>query len=275
MAEYSQAQADGADAETISALQQRIIELSREVVDDNTRRRSAQEEVEAARASSTLVERDIERNYERVYIEDKRGDFGFSPVSKIPRVPFSYMGGEETRSELGGGAPTQYHGGKSLYGAVMNQLHGPLNKFATIDITIRGDPYWLGRGSFEQVIAHYHEVTTQGQQVNIMNGAPSFMFTYKYPKSIGEDGSVQLSSNELVTGMYVPVTVKHKFSGGQFTQEIKANKNALIDLFSSVLGIPATDVPEPTPDNPVPDEADSAAPLPDEPVADTEVPPEA
>ncbi len=236
--ELYKALSDGDISDDDRKLIKKVNELSKKTLGDFGKMSDAEKEIlEGRRNQGGLKDRNIEQNYGREYIEDDKSQFGIDSSSKSPIIPFSYMGGEEARTELGSGSFTQYHGGKSLYGAVMNQMFGPTNKFQELNMTIKGDPFWLGRGSFETAINHYRNISTNGLQMNPCYGASSFMFLFKYPGGMDGSGNIKLSPNEVVTGIYTTTTVKHKFQGGSFTQELKAVRIPLINLFSSIMGV--------------------------------------
>lgn len=195
-----------------------------------------------------------DQNYSREYIEDvlqatKRGDQTSSSASTALLIPFTFGAGDEAKQEVGYGSTGQYHPGRSLYGTILNQSSDPIvPKFTTINMTIRGDPYWIGEGSYETAIAHAGDWRSPDLHDNRI-GPNHMIVRFKYPVDVDEGGGVVLQDNETVTGVYKITQVVNKFSGGNFTQEISGNRMPLINLYGSLFGIPvgerAQEVPDP------------------------------
>jgi len=132
------------------------------------------------------------------------------------------------------GMTGQPHAGKSIYGAVLSQAYGPLtDKFMSIELTIRGDPFWIGAGSFEQIILRKSETFTN-KMPNFQQGVNAFLFKMLYPLGQDDNGDLVLKTNETVTGVYQVNSITHRFDNGQFTQVLKATRIAIIDVYKSL-----------------------------------------
>lgn len=132
------------------------------------------------------------------------------------------------------GTNGQYHNGKSIYGAVLNQVYGPLaTQFFRIAITIKGDPFWIGAGTFEEAILRKSDIFDGGHP-NYAEGANCFLFKMRYPLGQDENGDVILHTNESVTGVYQVNKITHRFVDGNFTQVLSAIRVAIVDLYDSL-----------------------------------------
>ncbi len=170
--------------------------------------------------------------YDRKYGEElTRQQYELKEQEKKEAFPVTI---ENAETEIPGMAG-QYHPGKSLYGAVLNQAYGPMMKqFQQIELSIRGDPYWIGSGSFEYAIARKSE-TWEGQaRPNSSQGCPTILFKMRYPLGQDDNGDVIINTNETVTGVYQVNRVQHKFTDGKFTQVLKANRVVLVQAYTSL-----------------------------------------
>jgi len=123
---------------------------------------------------------------------------------------------------------------KFIYGTILNQAYGPLtSKLMTIELTIRGDPYWLGAGTFEKAISRANDQWSDVQP-NFAVGCNVFILRFAYPLGQDDDGNLLLNNNETVTGCYQVNRVTHHFTDGKFTQVLSATRLPVVDLFSSV-----------------------------------------
>ncbi len=130
----------------------------------------------------------------------------------------------------------QYHPGKSLYGAALNQTFGVVSaQFQTIEIEVRGDPYWIGPGSFEDTL-FIRSNTFSEKYPNYSAGCNTFLFRLKYPLGSDDNGNVILNTNESVTGVYQVNSVTHKFIDGKFTQTLSATYVYLIETYKALWG---------------------------------------
>ena len=189
-----------------------------------------------------------EQDYQPTFIEDilkKNGSRGIQETanSRIPLIPISFSGGDEAKQQVGFGGTGQYHQGRALLGSVLNQTYGvTTGKFQQVEVGLRGDPFWLGYGSYEKSIQNFHDLTVDPSALAYPNiGSQCFIFRFKYPVGVDDSGTVILKDNETVTGVYKTNVVKSKFSGGQFTQVLEAIRMPLIDLFTSIYGLKTTE----------------------------------
>lgn len=148
---------------------------------------------------------------------------------------------EDSRFYASGAFPDSHHRDRAILGAVMDQLYETTGAaLQNINLEIRGDPYWLGYGNLHRNWINLHQIT---KPVNLSappvdftlpdytRGDILFLLTYRYPRGITEDGSVEIRYNDFFTGIYMAVTVTHKFEGGQFTQTLNAKRMPTIEVF--------------------------------------------
>lgn len=135
--------------------------------------------------------------------------------------------GESFRHNAGAGLQSQYHRGKALYGAMLEQLYGPVSTaLSTISIDIKGDPYWLGQDLPAMVAAG------PGSDIaNFTMGDAGFTLRLRYPNRFGELGQqTQFREQDVFNGVYRTTEVTSTFVDGQFTQTLKAMRLPNIKL---------------------------------------------
>jgi hypothetical protein len=165
----------------------------------------------------------------RDFAEDLSQDTLPNPISIIP------SGEEEAREQSGDGMVGQSHPGKAIYGTILNQVYGMItDQFQQIDLEIRGDPYWIGPGSFEESISRNNDTPIHSSYVDYRSGANTFLLEFRYPVKSDSDGAPVLQANETVTGIYQVATIVHSFKNGQFTQRVSALRLPLIDVLKSL-----------------------------------------
>jgi hypothetical protein len=164
------------------------------------------------------------------------------------RYPLSTVQGAIDPSTDAGGPYNQPNTrDRSIYAAIMDQMYGPINQsLVTINLEIRGDPYWLGDGNLERTIKNYlitkaqtarnHQSAGQvsTQSVDTSYGDIMLLLTFQYPMGINNStGNPTLKTNESFTGVYAVRSVTHTFSGGLFKQQLVAQKMERIDAFKA------------------------------------------
>jgi len=123
--------------------------------------------------------------------------------------------------------------GKSFSVALLEQIYG--QNLIEINLTIRGDPYWLGTPRDIPPINGFEEWLNTNPEENkslaiYSTGIENLLITFKVPSEIDENGNVVLKSKNVFNGVYAVVQVKHSFSGGNFTQTLFCRRNPFIDV---------------------------------------------
>jgi hypothetical protein len=175
-------------------------------------------------------------NGANVYIEDLVDQSIFNQ-NQPPRAshPISFKHTTtDTQNEKGGGTSEAYHRDQSIIGAIFAQIYGGdavSEGFQSIELGIRGDPYWLGQT--------YYDIQTKlnsGKPIYDANGPPdwisvkqAFFLHFKYPLTVGPDFRPVISDSEAFNGMYEVYMVKNDFEEGKFSQTLKAVLLPLLD----------------------------------------------
>lgn len=135
----------------------------------------------------------------------------------------------DTKREEGIGSNLQFHAAAPMVSSIVSQQY--YGAFMKIDISIRGDPYWLGQTNLErQVILRNggSALDTNGLP-DFSSGNPTFVLTIKFPIQIGDNFVPQLKDSATFNGLFEVVSVKHTFSEGIFKQTLTANRMTQID----------------------------------------------
>lgn len=173
-----------------------------------------------------------------------QGGASFLPVTIAPS-------GNNPALRAMGGTSADNNPNKSAYGALLNQLYATIDgNLQSIDLEIRGDPYWLGPGDSGEPF----ESPSTDTRPNFANGEHIFVFRFKLPTGVDETTGQQSVPQEpgttapagaggqpstggdsnkpkapafnsnIVTGFYACIRVNHRFSDGQFTQSLNATR---------------------------------------------------
>lgn len=152
-------------------------------------------------------------------------------TSEISSLPITVVQDPDDPSvQANFGVASQAHAGKSVYGALLNQLYGSFDgNLQNIQLDIKGDPYWLGPSTDVDISK---EPSTRTKP-NFMNGEHMFVFRFKLPMGYdqntgavhvaSENGELQGNTN-IVTGFYATTRVVHQFSNGIFKQTLEATR---------------------------------------------------
>lgn len=117
---------------------------------------------------------------------------------------------------------------RSIYAAVINQLYGQTADLMTVDLEIRGDPYWLGVANIEDFMTPPSE-----DKASYALGEHCFFLRFIVPQGIDDDGAPILSPSNAYSGYYTAQKIRHKFNNGVFTQSVTGIRIPLIDVLQS------------------------------------------
>lgn len=163
------------------------------------------------------------------YIEDV-----LSRLNQGQKLPISFYDGyHDTARESGVGSNAQTHKGRSLAGAVLGQISGNTmtDAFQTIELNIRGDPFWLGQSNLErQIILRNKSGYDKTGLPDGSSGNQCIFLYFRYPLQIGDDFKPQMRDSEVFNGLYEITMVKHKFADGAFKQTLQGVRMPLIDI---------------------------------------------
>jgi len=161
-----------------------------------------------------------------IYLEDL---LSASSSSQSPdfKVPSSFwQGNKEIDNETGEhifvGAVNR---DLSVAGSIFAQL-AENEAFQTINLTIRGDPFWLGQTNLHRQI-QLQFAPNNGLNV-AANNLPDFstgnqiiQVNFRYPVTIGDDFVPVMTPSNAFNGLFQVVQVDNYFSDGVFKQELK------------------------------------------------------
>lgn len=172
-------------------------------------------------------------------------------VDNQPKGQDGISNGSEPRQNTsaispGGALPP----GASLFGQVLNNLY-ERNQMVEIEMTIRGDPWWIGMTNLEE-----NEFTRRIEQngnavrsnntetANYLIGENVFLLSFKTGSNYDENtGFMKFNTDaDYFNGIYAVLEVTNHFENGSFTQDIKAFK----ELFAQRVSKQMT--PKVTPD---------------------------
>ena len=121
--------------------------------------------------------------------------------------------------------------GRSYFSAIMNQMYGSMSDMVELEMTIRGDPYWLGEPDPRKRIT-----TSATGSRDLTNSDVFILVRFGFPNNFGDGGPSQNIDSHAGTGladiqtaengfngMYRVVRVINEFSGGKFTQKLEGN----------------------------------------------------
>ena len=210
---------------------------------------------EAAAAQQNLIAQDYK-------LEDvTRGEDGVSLI----KTTFI-----ESTPSIGNSGTGAYSAspGQNMLSALFEQANTPLSAdLLDIVLKIKGDPYWLepqpiGRNDapltkLERAIADRETQNddNRGNETSF-NGVETtsqqtyFVFRNFTPDQFDADTGITPKNNKdrnMLSGVYGVRTVQHSFSGGQFTQELNAIRDPLLNLQGIDLDNPtgsASDAPD-------------------------------
>lgn len=129
----------------------------------------------------------------------------------------------------------QYNRDQSAVGAIWAQIYGSSQKtgaYQSINLTLRGDPYWLGQTNIHrQINLVAGNFSVAGNDLpDWSSGHQSFYLHFRFPLQIGDDFKPAMRTSQSYNGIYRLTTITHTFSDGVFKQELKnCPRDSLID----------------------------------------------
>lgn len=115
--------------------------------------------------------------------------------------------------------------------AAKAQYSPGVSSMMSINMTIRGDPFWLGISN-EETVSVYNGATyttirkTQRRYACFQSGEQQFYLKFKPPQTIDDNtGLMQFNSSSIFNCLYSVMKVVSIFENGVFKQELQANVN--------------------------------------------------
>lgn len=118
--------------------------------------------------------------------------------------------------------------------AILNQIQS--GNLIEIDLSIKGDPFWLGTTHLEK--KRYLSTNTDASPdlPIFTSGEYYFILKFKIPMGVDEINTEPIiRKNDCFTGVYIVYMIQNNFSDGIFTQNLKAARDVNSDI--SVLNI--------------------------------------
>jgi len=149
-----------------------------------------------------------------------------------------------------GGIPNQAEDGtyngtprNTIFGYLMQQ-HSATDFLVTLDMEIKGDPYWLGKTDVGKVTPHASgaedtENKSNEEHLHLAGNDNYILFDIQTPKRYDFDVADEDSNSGywtqdgtayFITGIYMCRRVVNIFSGGQFSQELNLIKETSLQL---------------------------------------------
>lgn len=197
----------------------------------------------ASRISWSNVSQQLDQTRRNMYLEDVQ----VMPVNPQQRIPVSFrtnpgptnqitnIGGESSPDRTGAqqspGTPPRSRG---LVAAILNDvMSAPY--LTTIDLEIRGDPYWMGLGNIEEnrIIGDGNQAPpVQRNAAWYYSGETGFLLTFRTGEAPNEtNGYMEFRQSSIAfAGMYSALKIRNIFSDGKFIQSINAVKDSLLEL---------------------------------------------
>ncbi len=172
------------------------------------------------------------------YIEDLMNQVNQGqPIDTIWR-PISFQTGDANiEREAGVGFPGQWGLGgvdRSFMGTAFAQMYSSpvTGDLQTIDLTIRGDPYWLGQCNTQRqiVLRNNQPVYNPADIPDWSSNQPGIFVYFRYPTQVGDDFKPVLNDANVFNGLYNVTNVKHTFGDGVYKQVLHAVVMPLINL---------------------------------------------
>jgi hypothetical protein len=155
-----------------------------------------------------------------------------------PMAQRTTMSGEASPDRAGTQqGPENMPRSRGLVASVLNDMT-TAPYFVSIDLDIRGDPFWLGLGNIAENQYIENHTTPQGQDAAwFYSGETGFLLLFRTGEAPSEDSGLMEFKNTSVAfaGLYGATNIKSTFRDGKFTQNIKAVRDPLISQ-----GLPTT-----------------------------------
>lgn len=220
------------------------------------KKRAAQAQLDAARRANAEIQSSVnfqrsdslrrqQEQRERIEAQGPVNIYAEDAIGSKSSFNLTYLQGHDEPTNASGiGFGGQWHRGASLSGAIMNQLYQPVQSssgggvsMASINLDIKGDPYWIGYSNIERrAITRTGKPENGGIFPNYTDGDATFAMIFRFPTTLGDSGQPVIRNDDVFNGVYRVVTVRSRFDGGEFRQTLEAVKLDLITPMTSSTG---------------------------------------
>lgn len=127
---------------------------------------------------------------------------------------------------------------KTLLGSVLNQMYNYSgNPLMSIDLTIRGDPFWLGETNLSKSVylrGTGKPTPASSYQSPHMFGEQNMVLAFKIPYQESSETYQPVLLNDMIyTGVYTITQVSNSFINGQFSQTLTGLRQPLISVLNA------------------------------------------
>lgn len=119
---------------------------------------------------------------------------------------------------------------RTIFGILTTKLYETSSDLLNIEMTIRGDPFWLGETNFEKInkLKTMRDILTMsmgddGEFASFLNKENLFYLKFNTPNQYDEDsGFMKMDTDNTFEGLYAVHSVTSSFSDGKFIQNLSA-----------------------------------------------------
>ena len=164
----------------------------------------------------------------KIYMEDVLSRLNQGDIVNLP-ISFDH-GYLSEHWEAAPGVNGQYHPDRPLAATVLTQRL-TVDFYQKIEMTIRGDPYWLGQSNIERQIAlRAGNIHDPDDLPNNVTGPANILLYFRFPLQLGDEFKPILKDSAAFNGIYQITMVKHTFSEGAFKQVLTGVRSPLVDI---------------------------------------------
>lgn len=117
---------------------------------------------------------------------------------------------------------------KTIFSSALHQIYGVHGELSVIDISIKGDPYWLGLPNSEKLTGGNINTNQNETSANDLYSEHQFLLLFGFPDRIQDPNTIK--NHEFSSGIYNVSRVQSEFSNGKFTQNLQAYLDVKSDI---------------------------------------------
>lgn len=118
------------------------------------------------------------------------------------------------------GPENSLDGASLKFGEVKSNLENSAD-LITIELHIKGDPYWLGRPN------SFYNLNSDTNIADYEKGGIMFVLNAVFPPGFDNTGQIKPRDDFLISGIYLVFEVENTYTNGQFTQMLYATKDLI------------------------------------------------
>jgi len=152
--------------------------------------------------------------------------------TSIQKYPVSYRPEEADTSDIYGECEAAPHRGPGrTYTSTMFEtaFSRPTTGIISVNMDIKGDPYWLGTPQEERTSAFKEKSDLEFGAADLFHQQAVILFNLRTPTIPGDSGFFE-QGNTMYSGLYVVRQVAHSFESGKFTQQLTMDIISGVDI---------------------------------------------